>query len=87
MRYDTSCSYRTAPRYSHCSFYDVIGKIEKYERLGMDTPKGMVIDTDGKERTDTAQVLQYVQFVQCVRLLSCRAADVLCVWMNVFLSG
>jgi hypothetical protein len=22
----------------------------------MDTPKGMVIDTDGKERTDTAQV-------------------------------
>lgn len=32
------------------------GKIEKYERLGMDTPKGMVIDTEGKERTDTAQV-------------------------------
>jgi LDH2 family malate/lactate/ureidoglycolate dehydrogenase len=33
------------------------GKIEKYERLGMDTPKGMVIDTEGKERTDTVQVL------------------------------
>lgn len=33
------------------------GKIEKYERLGMDTPKGMVIDTEGKERTDTAQIL------------------------------
>ena len=33
------------------------GKIEKYERLGMDTPKGMVIDTEGKERTDTKQVI------------------------------
>mmetsp|Transcript_99291 Transcript_99291/g.194981 ORF Transcript_99291/g.194981 Transcript_99291/m.194981 type:complete len:454 (-) Transcript_99291:318-1679(-) len=33
------------------------GKIEKYERLGMDTPKGMVIDTEGKERTDTKQIL------------------------------
>eukprot|EP00598_Pedospumella_elongata_P000497 CAMPEP_0184975722 /NCGR_PEP_ID=MMETSP1098-20130426/6877_1 /TAXON_ID=89044 /ORGANISM="Spumella elongata, Strain CCAP 955/1" /LENGTH=457 /DNA_ID=CAMNT_0027498491 /DNA_START=84 /DNA_END=1457 /DNA_ORIENTATION=+ len=33
------------------------GKIEKYERLGMPTPKGMVIDTEGKERTDTAQIL------------------------------
>jgi len=33
------------------------GKIEKYERLGMDTPKGMVIDSEGKERTDTAQIL------------------------------
>ena len=35
------------------------GKIEKYERLGMDTPKGMVIDTEGKERTDTVQVHNY----------------------------
>lgn len=30
------------------------GKIEKYERLGMDTPKGCVIDSDGNERTDTS---------------------------------
>ena len=35
------------------------GKIEKYERLGMPTPKGMVIDTEGKERTDTAQVRKW----------------------------
>lgn len=32
------------------------GKIEKYERLGMDTPKGMVIDNEGNERTDTSGV-------------------------------
>ena len=32
------------------------GKIEKYERLGLDTPRGMVIDNDGNERTDTSQV-------------------------------
>jgi len=29
------------------------GKIEKYERLNMDTPKGMVIDLEGEERTGT----------------------------------
>lgn len=40
-----------------CRCYHMIGKIEKYERLGMDTPKGMVIDTEGKERTDTKQIL------------------------------
>jgi L-2-hydroxycarboxylate dehydrogenase (NAD+) len=33
------------------------GKIEKYARLGMSTPKGMVIDTDGNERTDTEGIL------------------------------
>ena len=33
------------------------GKIEKYARLGMPTPKGMVIDVDGKERTDTDGIL------------------------------
>jgi LDH2 family malate/lactate/ureidoglycolate dehydrogenase len=32
------------------------GKIEKYERLGHPTPKGQVIDINGKERTDTEQV-------------------------------
>ncbi|KAJ1424694.1 Malate/L-lactate dehydrogenase [Ochromonadaceae sp. CCMP2298] len=33
------------------------GKIEKYQRLGKDTPKGMVIDNMGNERTDTDQIL------------------------------
>lgn len=33
------------------------GKIEKYSRLGMPTPRGMVIDVDGRERTDTDQVI------------------------------
>lgn len=33
------------------------GKIEKYSRLGMETPKGMVIDVNGVERTDTDQIL------------------------------
>jgi hypothetical protein len=33
------------------------GKIEKYARLGMSTPKGMVIDTEGNERTDTEGIL------------------------------
>lgn len=50
------------------------GKIEKYERLGMDTPKGMVIDTEGKERTDTVQVP--LRFSMCssivVKVLKCR---------------
>lgn len=32
------------------------GKIEKYERLGLDTPRGMVIDHEGNERTDTSGV-------------------------------
>lgn len=33
------------------------GKIEKYARLGRDTPKGMVIDLDGNERTDSDGIL------------------------------
>ena len=33
------------------------GKIEKYARLGKETPKGMVIDFEGKERTDTEGIL------------------------------
>eukprot|EP00604_Paraphysomonas_vestita_P001081 CAMPEP_0174818282 /NCGR_PEP_ID=MMETSP1107-20130205/942_1 /TAXON_ID=36770 /ORGANISM="Paraphysomonas vestita, Strain GFlagA" /LENGTH=249 /DNA_ID=CAMNT_0016029929 /DNA_START=624 /DNA_END=1373 /DNA_ORIENTATION=+ len=33
------------------------GKIEKYARLGMSTPKGMVIDIHGNERTDTEGIL------------------------------
>ena len=32
------------------------GKIEKYERLSLDTPRGMVIDYEGSERTDTSGV-------------------------------
>ena len=32
------------------------GKIEKYERLGLDTPRGMVIDNEGNERTDSPGV-------------------------------
>ncbi|CAM9105604.1 unnamed protein product, partial [Ectocarpus fasciculatus] len=34
------------------------GKIEKYERLGLDTPRGMVIDHEGNERTDTSGILK-----------------------------
>jgi hypothetical protein len=50
------CSPSHSPH--HCTLPTPLhaGKIEKYERLGMDTPKGMVIDTEGKERTDTVQV-------------------------------
>ena len=34
------------------------GKIEKYEREGQPTPAGQVGDRDGRERTDTAQILK-----------------------------
>lgn len=40
--------------FSFCLF---AGKIEKYERLGLPTPKGCVIDNNGMERTDTPQIL------------------------------
>ncbi len=33
------------------------GKIEAYSRLGKSTPKGMVIDVEGNERTDTDEIL------------------------------
>lgn len=33
------------------------GKIEVYERLNKDIPAGWVIDREGKDRTDTAQIL------------------------------
>lgn len=33
------------------------GKIEKYARLGLPTPKGMVIDLEGNERTDSEGIL------------------------------
>lgn len=33
------------------------GKIEMYDRAGIDTPAGMVIDENGKTRTDTSQIL------------------------------
>lgn len=34
------------------------GKIELYERLGKDIPPGLVIDREGKTRSDTSQVLK-----------------------------
>ena len=34
------------------------GKIEKYEREGLPTPPGQVGDRDGRERTDTVQILK-----------------------------
>mmetsp|Transcript_39403 Transcript_39403/g.78779 ORF Transcript_39403/g.78779 Transcript_39403/m.78779 type:complete len:194 (-) Transcript_39403:479-1060(-) len=34
------------------------GKIEKYEREGLPTPAGQVGDRDGRERTDTVQILK-----------------------------
>jgi len=34
------------------------GKIEKYEREGQPTPAGQVGDRDGRERTDTTQILK-----------------------------
>ncbi|CAE7757860.1 mdh [Symbiodinium pilosum] len=34
------------------------GKIEKYARSGKPTPKGMVIDSTGEERTDTEGILK-----------------------------
>ncbi|MBN2301321.1 MAG: Ldh family oxidoreductase [Lentisphaerae bacterium] len=33
------------------------GKIELYERMGKDTPAGLVIDRSGKTRTDTSRIL------------------------------
>ncbi len=39
------------------------GKIEKYERLGLETPRGMVIDNHGNERTDTRQVMR--ELIMC----------------------
>lgn len=41
------------------------GKIEKYERLGQDTPKGMVIDHEGNERTDTPGILVDMALGKC----------------------
>jgi L-2-hydroxycarboxylate dehydrogenase (NAD+) len=34
------------------------GKIEVYDRIGKELPKGWVIDEDGNERTDTHQILK-----------------------------
>ncbi|CAE7567204.1 mdh [Symbiodinium natans] len=34
------------------------GKVEKYARIGSATPKGMVIDSTGEERTDTEGILK-----------------------------
>ncbi len=34
------------------------GKIEYYSRMGMDTPKGMVIGRDGETKTDSNQILK-----------------------------
>lgn len=41
------------------------GKIEKYERLGKDTPKGMVVDLQGCERTDTSGILHDMARGKC----------------------
>jgi len=41
------------------------GKIEKYARLGMSTPKGMVIDSKGEERTDTEGILKGMVKGEC----------------------
>ena len=41
------------------------GKIEKYARLGMSTPKGMVIDSNGEERTDTEGILKGMVKGEC----------------------
>jgi L-2-hydroxycarboxylate dehydrogenase (NAD+) len=41
------------------------GKIEKYERLNMETPKGMVIDLEGEERTDTPGILKDMAMGKC----------------------
>lgn len=34
------------------------GKLEYYDRIGKDTPAGMVIGNDGKAKTDTAEILK-----------------------------
>mmetsp|Transcript_15442 Transcript_15442/g.23969 ORF Transcript_15442/g.23969 Transcript_15442/m.23969 type:complete len:459 (+) Transcript_15442:124-1500(+) len=41
------------------------GKIEKYAREGVDTPKGCVIDEDGIERTDTDGILKDMVLGKC----------------------
>jgi len=41
------------------------GKIEKYARLGQDTPKGMVIDLEGNERTDSVGILEDMKRGRC----------------------
>lgn len=41
------------------------GKIEAYSRVGKQTPKGMVIDVEGKERTDTDGILLDMVKGQC----------------------
>ncbi|CAJ1438836.1 unnamed protein product [Effrenium voratum] len=41
------------------------GKIEKYARFGKSTPKGMVIDSNGEERTDTEGILKGMVKGEC----------------------
>lgn len=41
------------------------GKIEKYAREGVDTPKGAVIDIEGVERTDTNGILKDMVLGKC----------------------
>eukprot|EP00913_Durusdinium_trenchii_P034050 g31872.t1 len=41
------------------------GKVEKYARLGLPTPKGMVIDKNGEERTDTEGILKGMVKGEC----------------------
>lgn len=41
------------------------GKIEKYAREGVDTPKGAVIDIEGIERTDTEGILRDMVLGKC----------------------
>lgn len=41
------------------------GKIEKYARDGVDTPKGAVIDIEGIERTDTEGILRDMVLGKC----------------------
>jgi L-2-hydroxycarboxylate dehydrogenase (NAD+) len=41
------------------------GKIEKYARDGVDTPKGVVIDSQGLERTDSQGILEEMPMGKC----------------------
>jgi L-2-hydroxycarboxylate dehydrogenase (NAD+) len=41
------------------------GKIEKYARDGAPTPAGLVIDREGRQRTDTVQILEDLQTGKC----------------------
>lgn len=41
------------------------GKIERYAREGLDTPRGAVIDNDGVERTDTEGILRDMVLGKC----------------------